>query len=118
MRLGPVQELECDRDKTCAAMLMDVGIYERRFSLVGGQLAGGLSLRGLSGGERRRLSIACGIVTRPSLLLSDEPTSGLDALSATVVMDTLKRQANHGVSVVCSLHQPRAAIWRMLGKHK
>lgn len=44
---------------------------------VGGLLPGGLSVRGLSGGERRRLNISCGIVAAPSIIFLDEPTSGI-----------------------------------------
>lgn len=43
---------------------------------VGGTLPGGLNLRGLSGGERKRLSIAAGILAAPSVVFLDEPTSG------------------------------------------
>ena len=50
---------------------------------VGGMLPGGLSVRGISGGERRRLSIGCGVVGAPRIIALDEPTSGTSICSMT-----------------------------------
>ncbi len=60
---------------------------------MGGLLPGGLSVRGISGGERRRLSIGCGVVGAPRIIALDEPTSGLDSNAALVVMECMKRLA-------------------------
>ena len=45
-------------------------------SKVGGMLSGGIMIRGLSGGEKRRLSTCCATITKPEILFADEPTSG------------------------------------------
>ncbi len=79
-------------------------------------LPGGLQLRGLSGGERKRLAIATGIVAAPSALLLDEPTSGLDAAAALGVMRYMAALADAGHVVLASVHQPRAAIWDMFSQ--
>ena len=71
-------------------------------------------LRGISGGEHRRLSIAAELLTRPPLLLVDEPTTGLDATSAKRVVAILAHLAGAGVAVVLSIHQPRADIFAMM----
>ena len=40
-------------------------------------LPGGIRVRGLSGGEKRRLSLCCATITNPDVLFADEPTSGM-----------------------------------------
>ena len=52
------------------------GLQGKEDERVGGRLPGGIMIRGLSGGERRRLSLCCGIVAAPEVLFCDEPTSG------------------------------------------
>eukprot|EP00913_Durusdinium_trenchii_P033051 g30942.t1 len=83
---------------------------------VGGRLPGGFSIRGLSGGERRRLNIAAGVVHSPPLVFLDEPTSGLDAFSALCVMESIRALARAGHVVACTIHQPRQAIVAMFDK--
>ena len=74
---------------------------------------GDAKTRGLSGGEKKRLSIACELVARPQLILADEPTSGLDAFAAQQAMQALKDLTVDGHTVISSIHQPRSSIFAM-----
>ena len=67
-------------------------------------IVGNWQMKGISGGERKRTSIAYELVTEPSLLLLDEPTSGLDSLNALRVINILKSEALRGVSVLTTIH--------------
>jgi len=70
--------------------------------------------RGLSGGEKRRVSIAVELVTSPAILFLDEPTSGLDAYNASKVIQCLKNLAgDFGRTVIMTIHQPRSNIYAM-----
>ncbi|XP_068662780.1 ABC transporter G family member 15-like isoform X1 [Aristolochia californica] len=74
---------------------------------------GNWHLRGISGGEKKRLSIALEILTRPRVLFLDEPTSGLDSASAFFVIQTLKKIAQDGRTVISSVHQPSSEVFTL-----
>ena len=77
---------------------------------------GDIFIKGLSGGQQRRLSIALEALTSPNNFFLDEPTSGLDAESALQVMDFLKNYARAapGRRVILTIHQPSSFIWTMI----
>ena len=75
---------------------------------------GDVQRRGISGGEKKRTSIAMELVAKPSVLVMDEPTSGLDSASAYKLVKMLRNIVNSGVSVVAILHQPSARIFELL----
>mmetsp|Transcript_13559 Transcript_13559/g.36688 ORF Transcript_13559/g.36688 Transcript_13559/m.36688 type:complete len:690 (-) Transcript_13559:688-2757(-) len=80
---------------------------------VANTVVGDAKKRGLSGGEKKRLSLGCELVGSPPLIFLDEPTTGLDAPGAEKVMRTLHSLAASGQTVVASIHQPRSSIWSM-----
>ncbi|KAK9820121.1 hypothetical protein WJX72_006338 [[Myrmecia] bisecta] len=90
-----------------------VGLLPVKHTRVGGLLAGGVSVRGISGGERKRLSVICGIARCAPILFLDEPTSSLDSYAAVSMMKALKQLAYNGHTLIASIHQPPAAIWSM-----
>ena len=63
-------------------------------------------VRALSGGQRKRASIAVELLTRPRVFFLDEPTSGLDPSTAADVMRLLRRLSRRGVTVVLTTHEP------------
>jgi len=73
-------------------------------------------VRGISGGQRKRVNIGTELVTEPSLLFLDEPTSGLDAFNALNVMKSLNRLAKSGRTVITTIHQPRSNIFSLFDK--
>ncbi|CAI9783220.1 unnamed protein product [Fraxinus pennsylvanica] len=72
--------------------------------------------RGVSGGERRRVSIGTDIIHDPIMLFLDEPTSGLDSTSAYMVVKVLQRIAQSGSIVIMSIHQPSYRILSLLDR--
>lgn len=77
------------------------------------RIIGNWHLRGISGGERKRLSIALEFLVRPRLLFLDEPTTGLDSASAFFVVNALKNVARDGRTVISSVHQPSSEVFAL-----
>ena len=96
-------------DGTVADLVQSLGLQKCAGSRIGDAL-----LRGISGGEQRRLSIAVELLTRPAVLLVDEATTGLDATSAKRIVTLLRQLSVGGVTVVLSVHQPRPDIFAMM----
>ncbi|GMI67821.1 ATP-binding cassette G5 [Hibiscus trionum] len=71
-------------------------------------------VRGISGGERRRVSIGVEVIHEPKVLILDEPTSGLDSTSALQIIDMLKVMADtRGRTITLSIHQPGFRIVKL-----
>jgi len=78
-------------------------------------IIGDANNRGLSGGERRRVSIAQDLVSSPSLIFLDEPTSGLDSSTALSVIEVLKEMAeSKACTIIMTIHQPSARLFSLL----
>lgn len=70
--------------------------------------------KGLSGGQKRRLSVASQVVAHPRVLFLDEPTSGLDSKASFEVVQTLKNIAKtKKVVVIASIHQPSTLTFEL-----
>ncbi|KAK3600622.1 hypothetical protein CHS0354_008910 [Potamilus streckersoni] len=92
---------------------VDSVISELGLSHVTDSKVGNAEDRGISGGERRRVSIGIQLLLDPSILFLDEPTSGLDTFTAHHLVETLAKLAKNNRTVLLSIHQPRSDIFEL-----
>ncbi|KAJ2613071.1 hypothetical protein H4S08_002399 [Coemansia sp. RSA 1365] len=84
-------------------------MQQLRLSHVKGTKIGDALSRGVSGGERKRVSIGVGLVADPDMIVLDEPTSGLDSNSAEMVVELVRDiTRSRGISSIMTVHQPNA----------
>ncbi|XP_050216209.1 ABC transporter G family member 9-like [Mercurialis annua] len=93
------------------AVLVQLGLTRCKNSIIGGPF-----MRGISGGERKRVSIGQELLINPSLLFLDEPTSGLDSTTAQRIVSAVSEQAKGGRTVVMTIHQPSSRLFYMFDK--
>ncbi|QDZ19336.1 ABC transporter [Chloropicon primus] len=92
----------------CTYAIQKLGLEKCMHSRIGEPLK-----RGVSGGERKRVCIALGLLTEPKCLFLDEPTSGLDSHISLEVMRVVKSLSNDGRTVICTIHQPSQVIYTL-----
>ena len=103
---------KADKVQHAEAVIAQLGLARCRNSIIGGPF-----VRGVSGGERKRVSIGQEMLTNPSLLFLDEPTSGLDSTTAQRIVSTLWELANEGGrTVVMTIHQPSSRLFYLFNK--
>ncbi|KAK7396233.1 hypothetical protein VNO78_17093 [Psophocarpus tetragonolobus] len=93
-------------DKVVTKILAEMGLQDNADSRIGNW-----HLRGISSGEKRRLTIGIEILTQPHVMFLDEPTSGLDSAAAFYVISSLSNIAHDGRIVICSIHQPCGEVF-------
>ncbi|CAM6090123.1 unnamed protein product [Calypogeia fissa] len=87
-------------------LLDELGLLHVANTRIGNEM-----VRGVSGGERRRVSIGVDVIHDPAVLILDEPTSGLDSAAAMNIVAMLRSMAeSHNRTVILSIHQPSFRI--------
>ncbi|RSL82208.1 hypothetical protein CEP51_005304 [Fusarium floridanum] len=109
LRLSRTMAVE-DKHQRAEDILLKLGLKGCADTLIGNE-----SFRGISAGEKRRVSLAIQILTDPQVLLVDEPTSGLDAFTANSIVQLLQGLAEEGRTIIMAIHQPRSDLFRLFG---
>jgi ABC-type multidrug transport system ATPase subunit len=98
-----------EREAIINETLEVLGLVEVQNSIIGDEL-----IRGVSGGQRKRVNIGMELVAKPTLLFLDEPTSGLDSTASAEVVKALARVTHgKGITVAAVIHQPRYEIFTL-----
>lgn len=99
-------------DARTDSILSDLGLSSIANNRIGTPIQ-----RGISGGQKRRVSIGCSLVTLPKVLFLDEPTSGLDTHTAYEVIKAVRRLASkNGMAVLATIHSPNWEIFSSFDK--
>jgi len=101
-----------ERMQRVEEVMRELGLKKCEKTLIGVQGR----IKGISGGEAKRLAVASEVITNPPLLFCDEPTSGLDSYMAQNVVEVLKNLSDQGKTIVCTIHQPSSQVFAMFDR--
>ena len=96
-----------EKQQRAEHVLLKMGLRDCADNLIGSEV-----VKGISGGEKRRVTIAIQILTEPRILFLDEPTSGLDAFTASSIVEVLRGLAEEGRTLVLTVHQSRSDLFQ------
>ncbi|XP_076141336.1 ATP-binding cassette sub-family G member 5 [Alosa pseudoharengus] len=97
--------------KKVSAVMAELSLGHVAHSVIGGRI-----FPGISGGERRRVSIASQLLQDPKVILLDEPTTGLDSMTANQIVVLLAELAKRDRVVIVTIHQPRSELFRVFNR--
>ncbi|KAA3466753.1 ABC transporter G family member 22-like [Gossypium australe] len=107
----PMTLTKQQKEKRALDVIYELGLDRCQDTMIGGSF-----VRGVSGGERKRVCIGNEIIINPSLLFLDEPTSGLDSTTALRTVQTLQDIAEAGKTVLTTIHQPSSRLFHKFDK--
>lgn len=108
----PRQSTRAGRKAMTDRLLSAFGLNSAAENLIGTPIR-----KGISGGQKRRVSVASQLVTSPKILFLDEPTSGLDSTASREVMSYIRQVARElKLVVIASIHQPSAQTFALFDK--
>ncbi|KAK9079231.1 hypothetical protein SSX86_000901 [Deinandra increscens subsp. villosa] len=99
------------KEKQAEDVIRELGLERCQDTMIGNSF-----VRGVSGGERKRVSIGNEIIINPSLLFLDEPTSGLDSTTALRIIHLLQDIAEAQKTVITTIHQPSSRLFHKFDK--
>ncbi|RXG68225.1 Protein white [Armadillidium vulgare] len=100
------------RMKRVEEVMMQMSLWECRDTLIG--IPG--RIKGISGGETKRLAFACEVLTDPPLLFCDEPTTGLDSFMAQTIVSAMKDLSSMGKTIISTIHQPSSEVFALFDR--
>ncbi|XP_071710327.1 ABC transporter G family member 22-like isoform X2 [Rutidosis leptorrhynchoides] len=100
-----------EKENHAADVIRELGLERCQDTMIGNSF-----VRGVSGGERKRVSIGNEIIINPSLLFLDEPTSGLDSTTALRIIELLQDIAENEKTVITTIHQPSSRLFHKFDK--